>query len=455
MHSDLFAVQLGDAPEDDITCDTDLDNPGEVNLLQQEISRRRFVRWGLGSLASLIAMRGWSDAVWDQVDRERSVEGGAEHCIVLFMNGGPSQLDTFDPKPGVANGGPVQGIRTTVPGIQFSEYLPQLAEQAHYLAVIRSMATREGNHERARYLLHTGYPPTNSITHPTFGSIVSYEVGDPAFDLPNCISVNAPSPTAGFLGADHDPFVVRDPMKPIDDLKYPEHVNKHRFQGRLELMSGLSRAFTSKRPNVQVQGHQAIYEKAGKLINSERIKAFDLNDEPLAIREAYGMNRFGQGCLMARRLVEVGVKFVEVTLNGWDTHDDNFGRTKGLTETLDPAFATLIRDLQDRDLLRKTLVVWMGEFGRTPRINQREGRDHFPNGWSTVVAGGGVHGGQVIGGTDENGENVLDYPVTVPDLLASLCHAMGIDPTIVNQSSVGRPIQVVNDGILIDELFST
>ena len=417
---------------------------------EKEASRRNFLKFGMSSFLGLIAMQHLQSSAFSEVGK---IASHAKHCIVLFMEGGPSQLDTFDPKPDTPNGGPLKAISTSVKGIQFSEHLPLMAEQAHHLSVIRSMVSREGNHERARYLLHTGYAPTGSVKHPTLGSITSHYLDDDDFELPNCININSPTFTGGFLGAKHDPFVVNDPMKPIDDLKYPSQMDSRRLSQRLKMLSDLEKSFLAKRSGRSTEAHQAIYKKADKLINSPHTKAFELSEEPVAVREAYGMNRFGQGCLMARRLVEAGVKFAEVSLGGWDTHDDNFNRTQRLLEVVDPAFSMLIKDLADRELLDKTIVLWLGEFGRTPTINNNEGRDHFPRGWNAVLAGGGIRGGQTIGETSEDGTQVADRPVSVPDLFASLCFALDINYNSENYSRGGRPIRVVNNGSVVKELF--
>ena len=420
-------------------------------LCPQDLSRRNFLKFGVNSFLGMIALKHMHLPVFAQSDH---IVSSAEHCIVLFMNGGPSQLDTFDPKPGTVNGGPFKAIQTSVKGIEVAETLPQVAEQAHHLSIVRSMVSREGNHERARYLLHTGYAPTGSVKHPTFGSLVSHYLGEPGFELPNCVSINSPSFTSGFLKAKHDPFTVNDPTKPIDDIKYPVQMDQRRFKQRLTLMSGLQEDFLKKRVGRSTEAHQAIYEKADRMINSEKTKAFELHEEPAALRQAYGMNRFGQGCLMARRLVESGVKFVEVSLDGWDTHSNNFEQVGNLMSTVDPAFATLIRDLEDRELLDKTIVMWLGEFGRTPKINENEGRDHFASGWSLVLGGGGIRGGQVIGSTSEDGMKVVDQPVSVQDVFVSLCASFGIDHNSENWSRVGRPIRVVNGGNIIKGLFA-
>lgn len=419
-------------------------------LWHTEISRRCFFKSGITSFLGLVAMQHFGSSSSAQLE---DMLPRAKHCIVLFMNGGASQIDTFDPKPGSKNGGPFAAIPTSVEGIQVSEHLPQIAEQAHHLSIIRSMVSREGNHERARYLLHTGYAPGGAVRHPTLGSLTSYYLDDSLSDLPSCVNINAPTYSGGFLGATHDPFVVNDSMRPVEDLSYPAQMDTHRFRERLKMLRAIEKDFIAKRTGRSTEAHEAIYEKADQLINSPKIDAFQLNEEPLAVREAYGMNKFGQGCLMARRLVEAGVKFVEVSLDGWDTHQNNFERTKELLNLVDPAFAMLLKDLSERHLLDETIVLWLGEFGRTPRINNNDGRDHHTNGWATVVAGGGTRGGQVIGGTDEDGSEVVSGAVGVPDLFASLCFALGIDPDEENYSRSGRPIRVANDGSVIEELF--
>lgn len=419
-------------------------------LWHKEISRRCFFKSGFTSFLGLVAMQHFGSSSSAQLE---DMLPRAKHCIVLFMNGGASQIDTFDPKPDTKNGGPFAAIPTSVEGIQVSEHLPQVAEQAHHLSIIRSMVSREGNHERARYLLHTGYAPGGAVRHPTLGSLTSYYLYDSLSDLPSCVNINAPTYSGGFLGATHDPFVVNDSMRPVEDLSYPAQMDTHRFRERLKMLRAIEKDFIAKRTGRSTEAHEAIYKKADQLINSPKIDAFQLNEEPIAVREAYGMNKFGQGCLMARRLVEAGVKFVEVSLDGWDTHQNNFERTKELLNLVDPAFAMLLKDLSERHLLDETIVLWLGEFGRTPRINNNDGRDHHTNGWATVVAGGGTRGGQVIGGTNEDGSEVVSGAVGVPDLFASLCFALGIDPDEENYSRSGRPIRVANDGSVIEELF--
>ena len=394
-------------------------------------------------------------------------------CILLWMSGGPSQIDTFDMKPGHANGGPFRPIATNVAGLQFSQHLPKLSRQAKHLAVLRSMATKEGDHQRATFKMRTGYLPQGPIHYPTLGSLFSKELSDGTSPLPDFVSV-APyrflSPAAfgpGFLGPEFAPLIVGDtnpvPMGPGDavdesralrvrNLQQPEGIGDARVDARLKLLGQFEADFGAERPDVPVRSHRTAYRQAVKMMRSESVAAFDLDDEPAAIRDAYGRNRFGQGCLLARRLVERGVPFVEVSLNGadaqmqlgWDTHQDNFDTVKRLCSTLDSGWATLLEDLGRRGLLESTLVIWMGEFGRTPKINPNRGRDHFPNAWSTVLAGGGVQGGQAVGRTAADGTEVADRPITTGDLLATVCGALGIDGQKQNVSNVGRPIRLVD-----------
>ena len=402
-------------------------------------------------------------------------------CILLWMSGGPSQIDTFDPKPGHENGGPFKAIDTSVPGIQISEHLPGIAKQMEHLVPIRSMKTKEGDHQRATYLLRTGYLPQGPIHYPTLGSILSRELGSDEAELPNFISV-APyrflSPDAfgpGFLGPKYSPLIVGGQNRIIADaqdyseslrvrnLELPDEIERLQADSRLSLLAGLEHDFLRDRPGVNGASHRAAYQAAVRMMRSEGVKAFSLDDEPDELSDRYGRNQFGQGCLLARRLIERGVPFVEVSLNGvqgnqgigWDTHQNNFESTQRLCEVLDPAWSTLIADLKDRGLLDSTLIVWMGEFGRTPKINDNTGRDHWPGSWSTVLAGGGVQGGQVYGKTSDDGMTVDDNPVNVPNLYATICTALGLDHTRQNMSNIGRPIPLSDhDSMPVEDVLS-
>jgi hypothetical protein len=402
-------------------------------------------------------------------------------CILLWMSGGPSQLDTFDPKPEHENGGEFQPIDTSVPGIQICEHLPQVAQQMQDLAIIRSMSTREGDHTRATYLARTGYLPQGPIRYPTMGSLFSKELGSSDAELPNFVSI-APnrfiSPGAygpGFLGPAYAPLIVgnasltpgaamqQQEALQVRNIDLPAGVDERQLGDRLGLLETLQSNFHAQRPDVTVESHRLAYDKAVRMMRSQAVGAFTLDEEDDTLRDAYGRNPFGQGCLLARRLVERGVPFVEVSLNsaegagaiGWDTHQDNFNGVKALCEVLDPAWATLMSDLKQRGLLESTLVIWMGEFGRTPQIAaDRTGRDHFPAAWSTVLGGGGIRGGQVIGRTSADGMSVEDRKVGTSDLLATICLALGLDPNTQNISNVGRPIRLADpEASPIDEVL--
>jgi uncharacterized protein (DUF1501 family) len=318
---------------------------------------------------------------------------------------------------------------------------------------VRSMTSKEGSHGRANFLLHTGYLPNPSVKYPSLGSIVSHERGKKEFDLPSFVSLGGVSEGAGFFGPQHAPFVVRaKPGQPIENLKYFKKVDAARFEERLKLVKFLDDGFAERGAAAEAAAHEDVLNKATRMIQSPLVKAFELADEPEAVRKAYGQSDFGQRCLMARRLVESGVPAVEVELSGWDTHDNNFGRSAKLMGQLDPAFAQLIADLKQRDLLSKTVIVCMGEFGRTPRVNAREGRDHHARCFSAVMAGGGLKAGQVVGATDPDGREVAGPATQVPDLFATVMTAMGMDPTKV-YSANDRPIALANKGKVIPGLI--
>jgi hypothetical protein len=385
-------------------------------------------------------------------------------CILLWMSGGPSQLDTWDLKPGHANGGPFKAIATKVPGIQISEHLSKIARYTDHLAIVRSMNSKEGDHGRATFLLRTGYLPQGPIQYPSIGALVSNELGDERSALPNFVSVapfrilNQGAFGSGFLGTRHAPLVVGetalgqqgqnnpDRALRVEDLAPPAEIDKDHTNARIELLKQVQRDFLDGHPDLPALSHQNAYDRAVRLMQTTAKKAFDLNEEKAKVRDAYGRNLFGQGCLLARRLVERQVPFVEVTLNGWDTHGGNAATVRSLSQTVDSAWAALMSDLKDRGLLDTTLIVWMGEFGRTPKFPRPDGRDHWPNSFSAVLAGGGIKGGQVIGDTGPDGASIKERPVTVPEFLATVCQALGIDHQKQNLSNVGRPIRIVAPG---------
>jgi uncharacterized protein (DUF1501 family) len=413
------------------------------------LGRRGFLRTvGLGA-AGLAALP-FADLMAAHAEDLRSRR---KACILLWMAGGPSQLETFDPKPDHANGGGTATIETAVPGIRVAAGWEKTAAAMADIALIRSLTNREGNHARAAYQLHTGYLPTGTLKHPGLGSNVAAELADPNFDLPSFVSIGGPTIGAGFLGVGYEPFAVNNPERPPANAT--PQVKPERFGRRLRLLDDLQAAGFAKAGGAdRVRDHRALYKQTSGMVLSPRMKAFGLDEEDDALRDAYGRTPFGQGCLLARRLVEEGVTFVEVRSNGWDTHESNNERVGRLAGAVDPALGTLVGDLKRRGLLDSTLVIWMGEFGRTPKVNARGGRDHFPRAFNAAVAGCGVNGGQVIGATSADGSEVKDRPVQVNDLLSTFCHALGIDPRRENMTPVGRPIKIVDGGAPVTELFA-
>jgi hypothetical protein len=366
-------------------------------------------------------------------------------CILLWMDGGPSHKDTFDLKPDGKDGGDFKPIKTSASGVEISEHFPKLAKQMHRGAIVRGMNSPEGAHGRAKYYAHTGYREgQGGLTYPSIGSLTASEIGPKDSSVPNFVALGARSYGSGFLGPKHQPLLVQDPGKGVEDLK--ALVSEGQFGRRLGLLEEMESAFHRDQKTDLIVEHKTNYDRAVKLMQSKEAKAFDLSLEPSASKARYGSGKFAEGVLMARRLVEVGVPFVEVGLGGWDTHERIFDRVKSLSGQVDAAMATLIEDLHDRGLLDTTLIVWMGEFGRTPKINTRgamPGRDHYPKAWSLAMFGGGIRGGQVIGKTDKDGAEVVDQKTTVQDFLATTCELLGIDHTKKNEAANGRPITIV------------
>jgi hypothetical protein len=424
----------------------------DVSLARHGVIRRREFLRGITAASIAAGTLSWRDLVTLQA-AELSQRGRA--CILLWMQGGPSHFETFSPKPGHENGGETKAISTSVPGIEISENFPEVAKVIGHAAVIRSMTSKEGSHPRATYLMHTGYLPTASVKYPAFGSNVAQQIATAQLELPAFVRIGQNSRDGaggGILGVEYDPFLMPEPGKlPTNTQPATDFA---RYDRRLGLLGRLDAGYASAGGKQEVAEHEKLYQKAARMIKSTQMKAFDLDAEPAAVREAYGESKFGLGCLLARRLVETGVPCVEVVLNGWDTHFDNFPRVKEMAAQVDKPFAYLMTDLHQRGLLDKTLVVWMGEFGRTPRINPRAGRDHYPRAFNVVLSGGGIRGGQVIGRTDAGGAEVEDRPVTVSDLLQTFCRSLEIDPSIENIAPNGRPIKIVDGGQPVSELFA-
>ncbi|MEX2026735.1 MAG: DUF1501 domain-containing protein [Pirellulaceae bacterium] len=408
----------------------------------------QFTRRGLLSLAAGGSLSGWLPRLAAQAAQERDVKS----CILLWMAGGPSHLDTFDLKPDAPDRirGEFKPIDTSVPGIQISEHFPKFARQMQHAALLRGMSTVESDHQLATYHVHTGYQKrAGGIAFPSLGALASHELGRRDFPLPSfvCIGEGPRHGTrSGFLGPEHQPLDVTSPDRGTDFLE--PLASRAEFQRQLALLRRFDDAFQDAYRAEAAQAHRSALERSVKLMNAEQKRAFDLSLEPDAVRERYGTGSFGQGCLMARRLVESGVRFVEVISGGgvgWDTHRDNFPRTRALSLEADAGMAALIDDLHERGLLDSTLVIRMGEFGRSPQTSSGGGRNHWARAWSTVLAGGGIRGGQVVGRTDRNASEVLERPISVVDFLASVCTVLGIDYTRQNRApGVERPIPIVD-----------
>lgn len=421
-----------------------------MSMIPRGMTRRHFLTHLAGSAALVAPSLMWGSTL--QANAETLKKRG-KSAILLWMGGGPSTIDLWDLKPGAPTGGPFQPISTTGNG-QICEHLPLLAKQMHQMAIVRSMSTREADHERGRYYMHTGYVPNPDIEHPSYGAVLAHELADQRADLeiPPFVTVGGNSVGPGFLGMAWAPFSVsstgqvRDVQMGLDD---------ERLYQRMSALDMIENQFVSERRGGVADDHQKILRKTLNLMTSQQMEAFKVDQEPAAIRERYGQNDFGRGCLMARRLVEQGVPFVEVDFGGWDNHQNIFPTLKDdKLPRMDQAMSALVEDLAQRGLLPDTTVLWMGEFGRTPRINGNAGRDHWARAWSVVVGGGGIQGGTIVGETNEDGTRVVSEPYTSEDLLATICKAMGISLETTFTSRNGRPMKIANSGKIITGLLA-
>jgi hypothetical protein len=426
------------------------------------VSRRCF----LGSVvAGSAGLLGWKELV---ALRAEELRRRGLSCILLWMGGGPSQYESFDPKPGHACMGPTKVIETNVRGLRVADGWPNVAKVMSEVAVVRSMTAVEPDHPRATFHLHTGYRPGGGVKYPTFGSVAAAELSrtrPAAFELPHFVAIGpermpAKRIGAGFLPQNFAPLLVSSPVQLPRNVGLPAKTDARRFARQIDLMKRLDEEHAKAGNKAIVDDHRAVYEAARRLALSPRLQAFDVTREPRRTRDRYGDSPFGQGCLLARRLVQEGVPFVEVqsfhpkASAGWDTHKNNFAITKLLVDWVDPALAALITDLKDLGMLEKTLVVWMGEFGRTSKINKDAGRDHQWKAFTVALAGGGVKGGRVVGATSADGTEVTERPVRVADLFRTFCHALDIDASKENETPLGRPVKVVDGGSPVKELFA-
>ena len=412
------------------------------------MSRRHFMRHMAGSAATIPTLQFLSDLRTHAADIQKAQKA----CILMWMGGGPPTIDIWDLKQGSKNGGEFKPIDTKG-DLQISEHMPKTAMVMDNLSVVRSMSTREADHGRGRYYMHTSFVPNPTVVHPTFGSVVSNELGAKRkeLEIPAFVSVNAPSGSPGFMGARHAPFVVgsNGQIRNAD-----MGAKKDRLGQRLRMLNVIESNFIASKRGETPKSHREIYEKAVNLMTSKQMKAFKVTEEAQEARDLYGTGGFGQGLLMARRLVETGVPFVEVGMGGWDLHNNVFNtlRDQRLPQ-LDQGIAALTQDLSQRGMLDDVVLVWMGEFGRTPRINQNVGRDHWAASWSVMVGGGGLNGGLAVGKTDRDGVRVEGKSYQPGDIWATVSQALGIPSKTVHRSKRGRPMKLANGGTPIKELI--
>ena len=414
------------------------------------MSRRHFMRHLAGASAltgSALAMGHTLNAHAGELKRNQKA------AILLWMGGGPSTIDMWDMKPGAATSGPFKPISTNG-NVEICEHLPMMAKNMDKMSIVRSMSTREADHDRGRYYMHTGYVPDPTMTHPGYGSVIAHELAKTRMDLeiPPFVSVGGGSEGPGFLGMAWAPFSVNanGDVRNLNIGMRPDRLTR-----RMQALAMMESDFIKENRGLAAEEHAKVLDKTLNLMTSQQMQAFKVEQESKAIRERYGENNFGRGCLMARRLVETGVPFVEVNLGGWDNHQGIFDVLQNQRlPVLDQAMSALIEDLNQRGMLKNTVVLWMGEFGRTPRINGNTGRDHWARSWSVVAGGGGLKPGIAIGKTNEDGTRVDGQSYSSEDLMATICKTLGIsmETTFINRS--GRPMKIANSGKIIDPLLS-
>jgi len=421
-------------------------------MRSEPMTRREILRLAAAGVSG-VSLSGWMAPLARLAAAETAAGRRPKSCILLWMDGGPSHLDSFDPKPDAPANirGEFASIATAVPGLRVCEKLPKVAGLLGHAAILRGMSTEEADHSRARIYLHTGYRPLQGgLSYPGLGSTVAAELGRPDSPLPSFVVTGTPLTKydfltdAGYRGPRHQPLVVADVERGMENLQ--PAVPGTEFENRSRVLEQLAAGFARTSRSPVAEAHRATLAGALRLMRSDRSRAFDLAQEPAGVRDRYGRGTFGQGCLLARRLVEAGVACVEVYLANWDSHERRIAQgIPGLLTQVDDGVSALVGDLRDRGLLDDTLIIWMGEFGRTPQVNREGGRDHFARAWSTVLIGGGVKGGQAVGATDRQGAAVVDRPISVHDFMATVCRLLGIDPARRIDTPAGRPIRIVED----------
>ena len=386
----------------------------------------------------------------------KKASGAAKHIIYLFMDGAMSHIDTFDPKPGTEEGGETTAISTSVPGLAIGNRFPKLAAIAGALAVVRSLGTETGDHDAAKYLIRTGYKQINIVQHPAMGAWMASQTEKLNRELPANFLIGSGNrhPGAGFLHASLSPVPIGKATDGLANTNLPKYLDDKWFERRLTLANRFDQGFQAKRQNSQVEAYNQLYSEAKQLLGSTKLEVFDLSKEPEKVRTAYGENEFGQGCLLARRLVEEGIRYVEVNYGGWDMHQELYEKLDTRAEVLDSAMSSLLRDLNTRGLLKETLVVLATEFGRTPTINVNAGRDHHPSVFSGVLAGAGIRAGQAYGESDPKGFSVDADPVSIEDFNSTIAAAAGLDTTTEFFSPSGRPFKIGGGGTPVKDLLA-
>ncbi len=422
--------------------------PAELKQLD-DLSRRQF----MANVAKCSLGVSLLPAGLNETLAQSRAGGKAKHVIYLYMSGAMSQVDTFDPKPKSDVQGDTGVVSTAIPGVQFSEYLPKLAKRARQLAVVRSLSTSTGAHGPARYLLRTSYSPIATTKHPGLGSWMHKKLGRIHKELPAAVQIGG-GVGPGYMGAEFAPVPLGDPSKGLENTKQPPYLKDSAFDKRMSLSTAFDSSFRRRAAsNSKVRGYDDLYTEAIGLLRSKDLAAFDIMKEPAATRNAYGASKFGRGALLSRRLVEHGVRYVEVSLGSWDNHYELWNTLPGKAAELDNVAGQLLSDLQQKGLLKDTLVVIGTEFGRKPKINERNGRDHHPAAFSSVLAGGGIKGGQVYGKTDADAFHVEDDQVSVEELNATIATALGIRHDQEIHSPDGRPFTIGNGGKPIAKLI--
>jgi uncharacterized protein (DUF1501 family) len=416
------------------------------------MSRRHFLSHVAGGSAAAVGAMEFLahlEAHADEVQKKRKA------CILVWLGGGAPTIDMWDLKPNSRNGGEFQPISTRG-DLQISEHLPKIAQVMDSMSVVRAMSTFEADHTRGTYFMHTAYKPNPTVVHPTFGSVVSYELGRQRTELeiPAFISIGGGSMSPGFLGMTHAPFVV-DSRGQIQNAAM-EGMDAGRLNQRLTILSAIEQDFIDSNRGDAGKAHKEVYQKAVNLMTSKQMEAFKADRESAEVRDAYGNGPFGNSLIMARRLVETGVPFVEVrNPNGWDLHQNVFQTLRNTNlPTLDTGISALVADLKARGMFDDTVIVCMGEFGRTPRINQNVGRDHWATSWSVLIGGGGLRGGVAVGETDADGMRIVSETYLPGDLWATVAHALRIPLNTVHTSTRGRPMKLANGGNPIKPLLT-